>query len=483
MPFVRPTLSQLVEQARTEIETGLDGADSRLRRSFLDVLVRLSVAQTNGAYGYLDWIAKQSIPDTATEENLRRWTALFGVPEVPATFAAGSIEVEGTNGTVIPEDTALRRADTTEYRTVAEATISGGAVSVDVVALEAGIAGNAEVGVTLQFVSPILGANVAATVDAEISGGTDAEDEESLLQRLIDRLQTPPGGGTIADYERQARLVPGVTTVFVYAGTRDDETIASSIGTTVDSEVNGAWMARGAVTRVKVIVHWRSANLANSEVVSLALNLQDATDGAGAGAADFGTPIAGVTLYTAPGSGGPHTVEAVYETIIDVAAARAFLREQHTVTTSAAATATIATQIELEGDDGVVHVAPLFYDREDPIPLAGDLEDVEEVLGDDEFKPVTAVLDVYAVTAVPVDFEIESADDPAMQANVEAELRDLFRREAEPGGVVLISHIREAISSAAGETDHELITPTANIDLGGDLTELSTVGDFTWTTP
>ena len=43
-----------------------------------------------------------------------------------------------------------------------------------------------------------------------------------------------------------------------------------------------------------------------------------------------------------------------------------------------------------------------------------------------------------------------------------AELRDLIQREAIPGGTLLISHIREAISVAAGEQEHVLSSPTEN---------------------
>lgn len=482
MPFTRPTLPELVAQARTILETKLPGADSRLRRSFLDVLVQVISAQTHGAYGYLDYIAKQAIPDTATGQELRRWASLFGIPSVAAAFAAGSVDVLGTNGIVIPSGTRLRRADATEYVSTGDATIAAGTAELSVSAVVEGTGSNADEGVALQFLSPILGVQISATVaEGGISGGTDTESDSALLQRLIERLQKPPAGGSVSDYERQAKLYPGVTDVFVYSGLDPDETEACMIGTTVDAEVNGAWIARpGRVRRVKAIVHWRSANLANAEVVALALNLQDATDASGSGAADFGSAVSVPALYTAPGSGGPHAVEAVSEYVFDVAAARAFLRTQQTLSTSAAATATWSVALELEGDDGVVHVAPLFYDRPDPIPEAGDLTGVEALLVDPEFKVVTAEIDVYALEAVPVDFTIVTTDDEAAQEAIEAELNDLFRREATPGGTILISRIREAISTAAGETDHSLTTPSANISLGGDVRKISTVGSITW---
>jgi uncharacterized phage protein gp47/JayE len=65
--------------------------------------------------------------------------------------------------------------------------------------------------------------------------------------------------------------------------------------------------------------------------------------------------------------------------------------------------------------------------------------------------------------AVPLNFSIQLTPNSAsVKAAVEAELRDLLLRESAPGVTLLISHIREAISTAAGETDSVLVSPTTN---------------------
>ncbi len=63
-------------------------------------------------------------------------------------------------------------------------------------------------------------------------------------------------------------------------------------------------------------------------------------------------------------------------------------------------------------------------------------------------------------------------------AAVAASLADLIRRQAEPGGTLLISHIREAISTAAGEHDHELISPAA--DVTHATGHIAVMGRITW---
>lgn len=78
-------------------------------------------------------------------------------------------------------------------------------------------------------------------------------------------------------------------------------------------------------------------------------------------------------------------------------------------------------------------------------------------------RPVTAQLTVFAPIAAPLPLVIRvSPSTPEVRASIEAEYADLLGREAQPGGTILISHIREAISLAAGEFDHELISPLGN---------------------
>ncbi|QPC44013.1 baseplate J/gp47 family protein [Kaustia mangrovi] len=94
-------------------------------------------------------------------------------------------------------------------------------------------------------------------------------------------------------------------------------------------------------------------------------------------------------------------------------------------------------------------------------------------------RPVTAEVYVEAPTPAPLDFQIRvEPATAAVQEAVEAELRDMLRREAEPGGTILISHIREAISIAAGEYDHTLVSPAADVEHGtGEMAEF---GSITW---
>ena len=116
---------------------------------------------------------------------------------------------------------------------------------------------------------------------------------------------------------------------------------------------------------------------------------------------------------------------------------------------------------------------------DDGIPTAAVVASVQAYI--DARRPVTADVDALAPTAQALDFEIQNLVPmtQAVQTEIEAELADLIRRETEPGGTLLLSHIRQAISLAAGETDHTLIAPTSNVTVAA--AEITTLGDITFT--
>lgn len=112
------------------------------------------------------------------------------------------------------------------------------------------------------------------------------------------------------------------------------------------------------------------------------------------------------------------------------------------------------------------------------IPDAGEVAAVQAYI--DARRPVTAQVSVLAPAAVPLNFSISGLV-PAtttVQAAVQAELQDLLLREATPGGTILLSHLRAAISAATGETDYVLVSPAANVT--NTTGNMSTIGTISW---
>ena len=132
--------------------------------------------------------------------------------------------------------------------------------------------------------------------------------------------------------------------------------------------------------------------------------------------------------------------------------------------------------------DGTIGVCFTIDDPDDPIPRGGD----ETTVTDYVTALAPAVLrqfGAFGPTAAPVTYNIQIAPYPstAVQNAIKASIRDLHRREAIPGGTLLLSHINEAISTATGETDHVLVAPVADVVASTSI-ELATYdsGAFTF---
>lgn len=102
--------------------------------------------------------------------------------------------------------------------------------------------------------------------------------------------------------------------------------------------------------------------------------------------------------------------------------------------------------------------------HENGIPTPDDVTRVKNYI--DTVRPVTA--DVYVVAPIPhpIDLGLRvTPDSPRVRVTTAEAAWAALRREAEPSGLVIVSHLRESISLAQGEEDHVLLSPTANIQM------------------
>ncbi len=221
MPYARPTLTELRQMVAQDIATGLPGADALLRFSNLKITGDVQAGLSHLHYGYLDWIAKQSNPVTATDEFLEFWAALKQVFRKSPTSASGSVTYTGIPGVVIPAGTALVRGDGVTYTTSSNATVSGGNTAV--VAATAtpdpngltGAFGNCDSGTVMTLEQAIGGVQSGGAVSIAFTGGADLETDSSLRSRMLAAYQDPPQGGDWNDYLTWARQVSGVTRAWV----------------------------------------------------------------------------------------------------------------------------------------------------------------------------------------------------------------------------------------------------------------------------
>lgn len=212
MPFVRPTLSDLRAQVASDITAGLKTVDGLLRFSNLKILGDALAGLGHLNYGYLDWIARQACPYTATGEYLEAWGALKKVYRKAATAATGKVTFAGTAGVVINAGTEVVRSDGATFSTTASVTVgSAGTAAVTVTATAAGDEGNTSVGSLMTLGSSLTGIGSSGAVTAAITGGADQEGDSGLFERILEAYQNTPNGGSKTDYVEWAKAVSGVT--------------------------------------------------------------------------------------------------------------------------------------------------------------------------------------------------------------------------------------------------------------------------------
>lgn len=212
MPFQRPTLSDLRSRVAADITSGLPTADGLLRFSNLTILGKALAGLDHLNYSYLDWIAKQGVPYTASGEFLQAWAALKNVYQKDASQASVVVTLPASAGAIIDEGTQIVRGDSATFTTQATVTAgSGGSVAVTVTADLAGEAGNTPVDSLMTLGSSIPGVQSSGAVTAVITDGFDQETEDSLFARMLAAYQSTPNGGSQNDYVTWALAVAGVT--------------------------------------------------------------------------------------------------------------------------------------------------------------------------------------------------------------------------------------------------------------------------------
>ena len=216
MPIKVPTIKEVERRIRSDFqfETGSDAA--RLPGTPERGFVRAQAAQSWQALKHVEWMLRQFFIREADDEDLlTALAATYGVDRKPASRAAGTLDMYGLAGTVVPDGFRWVRADGVELEAVGEQSLwLGGEFNVR--AVNGGVDGNTDAGVEVYSVEPLSGLTSPTTVNQALVGGVDRETMERLRDRLLFRLRNPPGGGTLADYKRWALEVPGVTRAWAF---------------------------------------------------------------------------------------------------------------------------------------------------------------------------------------------------------------------------------------------------------------------------
>jgi len=214
------TLDVISRAIRGDLRREMPEVDATVWPNNMSILSKVFAMATRLVELRLEWAYRQIFASTAEARQLERQAYEFGLARKPARFAAGYIETTGDPNTIYPAGLSWQ-SGTVLYTATSDArSDANGAVLFYVVASETGTATNRAASDALVFMDSALAPTLdaAATVSADgLGGGADAESDDSLRARVLDRKRRPPQGGATSDYEQIARAMPGVSAAWAYS--------------------------------------------------------------------------------------------------------------------------------------------------------------------------------------------------------------------------------------------------------------------------
>lgn len=222
------TMEEIYQELAEEFHsrTGLSAGGSG------DLAVRFYAvaAQLYSLYAQAEWTRRQCFPQTAVGEELDKHAQLRGLSRRQASCASGTVRFfageERTAEAVIPEGTVCMTAEGVRFLTARAGTIPVGETWLDlpVEAAEAGTAGNVPAGRIVYLAVPPEGITACAN-PAALTNGQDAEDDESLRQRVLATYRRLANGANAAFYRQAALSFDGVAAVTVLPKNRGVGTV------------------------------------------------------------------------------------------------------------------------------------------------------------------------------------------------------------------------------------------------------------------
>lgn len=214
MPWITPTIDQLRTLNKSNVQSQLLSGPMN-PNSVLRVMSDANAGLAFFTLLYINWLAKQIMPDTAESEFLDRLGNIWlTTPRKPATYATAIITFTSVGGITMPAGTLLDGAtfvvsgDTVQFQTSAAVIIGVSPTSVTINAVQPGSTGLVP-GSQLTLDVGIAGINGTGTITT-VTDGIDQETDDELRARLLARIQQPPVGGDAEDYIEWVTATPGV---------------------------------------------------------------------------------------------------------------------------------------------------------------------------------------------------------------------------------------------------------------------------------
>ena len=198
MPWKRDTIQEIQERLEGNLISSLN-LEQGQRHSLINILSKTFAGAIHGLHGYGDYLAKQISPLTAEQEYLEKHARIYGIERKTAQKSIGTVTFTGSDGSFFPEKTEMV-ANGIVFISLNAATAENGMVQINVESKEFGLHNNVSANTQIKLVSPVVGFLPDGKILEDINGGSDAESDENLLERLTVKLQSTPTGGSTSDF-------------------------------------------------------------------------------------------------------------------------------------------------------------------------------------------------------------------------------------------------------------------------------------------
>ena len=223
MPYELPIPDFLQEDEETihrrMLEKAPPGISTKEGDFFWDATRPTAIEKAELVQLKLQHFLRLCFPQTSYGQYLDFLGEMKGVFRHPATPASGTVVFTGQPGTVIPAGfvvltEAAGPSPAIEFQTKERVQIGGdGTATAAVECMEPGTVGNVAANTITLLSEPIAG--LTSVINPEpFTGGTEMEDDDSFRERVLAAYDEPLSGAK-KDYERWAKEVPGVGSVYV----------------------------------------------------------------------------------------------------------------------------------------------------------------------------------------------------------------------------------------------------------------------------
>ena len=207
LSLISPTLRAIISRVREDIAGDMGEDDARIKGTFARAAGNALAGAVKGIYGFATAVANELHPATMVDFGIPLWGASLGLTRIPArqSLLFATLTFTGTGGTLAAGE-VLTSATGVEFIASADTTrATPGTETIEVYASSAGASGSLEVGASLTLSIPHTGMNNTLTVSAVTATGADEETLAAWKVRILERLASPPQGGSATDYVAWAK--------------------------------------------------------------------------------------------------------------------------------------------------------------------------------------------------------------------------------------------------------------------------------------